>query len=370
MFLGIDLGTGSIKALLIDERGRPVAEASRGYELRSPVPGHAETDPELWWSKTVEAVREACAAHGEAVRGIGLSGQAHGFVLADSDGAPLRPAILWPDLRTRQEVQDALALDGALRLPLCNPVATGMAGLGLLWLKRHEADLLKQASAALSPKDWLRQRLTGERATEPTDASMTLLYDMCEDGWATRFAESLGIDLSLLPPLRASTDVAGGLTGRAASQLGLRQGIPIAHGLSDTAACLLGLGQTSPGETVLQVGSGIQIMAAVDRVTPEIQPFYNSFRGVGAGVYKMAALQNGGTVFGKITSATTPSSSWSRLRRSVSQLRIRRSVSLRSLYGFLYLPRQASKSSRYFGSRYSRYISWLPPAWQSAEMIV
>ncbi|MCB1497371.1 MAG: xylulokinase [Bauldia sp.] len=297
MFLGIDLGTGSVKALLIDETGRPVAEASRAYELRSPVPGHAETDPELWWSKTVEAVREACAEHGEAVRGIGLSGQGHGFVLADAQGTPLRPAILWPDLRTRQEVQDALALDGDLRLSLCNPVATGMAGLGLLWLKRHEPALLGQASVALSPKDWLRLRLTGERATEPADASMTLLYDMGNDGWAEPFAESLGVDLSLLPPLRASTDVAGGLAGPAASALRLPRGIPVAHGLSDTAACLLGLGQTAPGETVLQVGSGIQMMAVVDRATPELQPFYNTFRGVGAGIYKMAALQNGGTVF-------------------------------------------------------------------------
>jgi xylulokinase len=297
MFLGIDLGTGSVKALLIDESGRPVAEASRAYALSSPVPGHAETDPDLWWTQTVEAVREACAAHGEAVRGIGLSGQAHGFVLADAKGAPLRPAILWPDLRTGRQVQDALALDGDLRLSLCNPIATGMAGLGLVWLKRHESALLNQASAALSPKDWLRLRLTGERATEPSDASMTLLYDMRGDGWASPFAESLGIDLSLLPPLRASTDVAGSLTGEAASALGLRQGIPVAHGLSDTAACLLGLGQTAPGETVLQVGSGIQIMTMVDRVTPELQPFYNTFRGVGAGVYKMAALQNGGTVF-------------------------------------------------------------------------
>jgi xylulokinase len=297
MYLGIDLGTGSVKALLLDGDGKVRGEASRTYPIDSPRPGYAETDPKAWWRQAVDAVREACGGSGSAVKGIGLSGQAHGVVVADADGNPLRPAILWPDLRTQDEIRRFLAVPEGLRRPLCNPVVTGMAGVSLMWLNAHEPQIMSRAAGVYSPKDWLRLHLTGERATEPADASMTVLYDMVADGWSQEVVGALGIDPALLAPVRASVDGAGELTAGAAAEFGLPAGIPVAAGLSDTASCLLGLGQFRPGETVLQVGSGIQIMTVVDELTPEIQPFYNTFRGAGALRYKMAALQNGGTVF-------------------------------------------------------------------------
>jgi xylulokinase len=124
MYLGIDLGTGSVKALLIDEGGRTVAEASRAYAVSSPVPGHAESAPADWWTETVAAVRACCAGRGDAVRGIGLSGQAHGLVVLGAQEKPLRPAILWADQRATAEMDAVLALPEDIRRPLANPVVS------------------------------------------------------------------------------------------------------------------------------------------------------------------------------------------------------------------------------------------------------
>ncbi len=297
MYLGIDLGTGSVKALLIDGAGKVVAEASRAYPVSSPAPGYAETAPETWWAETVAAVRACCEGRGDAVRGVGLSGQAHGLVVIGDDEKPLRPAILWADQRATAEMDAVLALPEAARLPLANPVVSGMAGLSLLWLRRNEPATYAAIRRVLSPKDWLRLMMTGEVATEPSDASMTLLYDIQKDDWATEFLRALDIDAGILAPLVESTEVAGRLTAAAAAELGLPAGTPVAAGLADSAACLFGMGQTRPGATILQVGSGIQIMSVVESVEPRIQPFYNSYRGVARSLYSMAALQNGGTVF-------------------------------------------------------------------------
>lgn len=297
MYLGIDLGTGSVKALLIDDDGRTVAEASHPYAVSSPMPGYAETAPSDWWAGTVAAVRTCCAGRGAHVRGIGLSGQAHGLVVLGETEKPLRPAILWADQRAAVEMAAVLALPEEVRRPLANPVVSGMAGLSLLWLRRNEPATYAAIRRILSPKDWLRLILTGEVATEPTDAAMTLLYEIDGDRWAANFLEALSIDPAILAPVVESHSVAGGLTASAAAELGLPVGTPVAAGLSDTASCLFGMGQTKPGSTILQVGSGIQIMSVVEGIEPRVQPFYNSYRGIGRSLYSMAALQNGGTVF-------------------------------------------------------------------------
>jgi xylulokinase len=297
MYLGIDLGTGSVKALLIDDAARVVAKASRSYPVSSPRPGYAETAPDDWWRATVEAVRECCEARGSDVRGIGLSGQAHGIVVLGADLEPLRPAILWADQRATAQIDAVLSLPETVRRPLANPVVGGMAGLSLLWIRDNEPSIYSAARRALSPKDWLRLVMTGEVAIEPSDASMTLMYDVVADDWARDFLSAVSIDPALLAPIVESTSVAGRLSAAAAAELGLRAGTPVAAGLADSAACLFGMGMTKPGATVLQVGSGIQIMSVVEAITPAIQPFYNSYRGAGRSLYMMAALQNGGTVF-------------------------------------------------------------------------
>jgi len=297
MYLGIDLGTGSVKALLVDDAGKTVGEASRPYPVSSPRPEFAETDPALWWQQTVASVREACAGFESQIGGIGLSGQAHGLVALDGADQILRPAILWADQRASAEMEQVLALPEHIRLPLANPVVSGMAGLSLLWLRHHEPECFKEIRRILSPKDWLRLAMTGEVATEPTDASMTLLYDVKADRWAEDFMDAVGLDRTILAPMIESTAEAGRLTAQAAAEFGLPAGIPVAAGMADSAACLLGMGQTTPGATILQVGSGIQIITLVEDIAPTIQPFYSSYRAVGRSLYLMAALQNGGTVF-------------------------------------------------------------------------
>lgn len=297
MYLGIDLGTGSVKALLIEDGGKVFAEASRTYPVSSPVPGYAETAPADWWAQTVAAVHACCDGRGSEVRGIGLSGQAHGLVVFGADAKPLRPAILWADQRATVEMDAVLALPEAVRRPLANPVISGMAGLSLLWLRENEPETYAAIRRILSPKDWLRLIMTGETATEPADASMTLLYDVGADRWAGDFLAALSIDPAMLAPVVESHEVAGRLTAAAAAELGLPPGTPVATGLSDTASCLFGMGQVTPGSTILQVGSGIQIMSVVESIEPRVQPFYNSYRGIGRTLYSMAALQNGGTVF-------------------------------------------------------------------------
>ncbi|TME79383.1 MAG: xylulose kinase, partial [Chloroflexi bacterium] len=213
MFLGIDLGTSSLKALVLDVDGSIVGTGSAAYPLLTPQPGWAEADPEAWWQAAAIAVPQAAGVHASEIAAIGLSGQMHGVVLSDELGHALRPAILWADSRTRRQLATYSELSPELRRKLANPMATGMAGPTLLWLKEHERLLYRQAQWALQTKDWLRLRLVHEAATEPSDASATLLYDMTTDYWAKDLLEALDLRLDFLAPIRESVEICGILTG-------------------------------------------------------------------------------------------------------------------------------------------------------------
>ena len=218
MFLGIDLGTGSVKALLLDADGRVISEASSSYPVHAPQPTWAETHTEEWWQATVKAVREAIA--GREVKAIGLSGQMHGTVLVDANLNVLRPAILWADTRSSKQLELYRNLSNEQRQHLANPIATGMTGVSLLWLKDNEPDIYKQTRWVLQPKDWICLKLTGEISAEPSDASATLLYDLENDAWAIDIVEALGLRTDFLAPLLKSRDLAGTLTTDAAGELG------------------------------------------------------------------------------------------------------------------------------------------------------
>ena len=239
MLLGIDLGTGSVKALLLSPEGEVVAQASAPYEVRSPKPGYAETSPEVWWAATVTAVREACAEHEADVSAIGLSGQMHGVVLLGAAGTPLRPAVLWPDTRAAPVLERFRERAGDDRAKLKNPVTAGMTGPILFYLRENDPDALHSVRWALQPKDWLRFRLTGEVASEASDASATLLFDVAGGGWLGGLMLRLGLEPAWLPPLTASDAVAGELTRDAAAALGLQAGTPVVAGGSDTACAAL-----------------------------------------------------------------------------------------------------------------------------------
>ena len=295
MLLGLDLGTGSIKALLLDEDGAPVGEGSVSYPVRAPHPGWAESSTEEWWEATVEATKTAIGQYGAQVAALGLSGQMHGVVLADERGRSSRPAVLWADTRSGEQLASYRGLDESTRRRLANPPAVGMAGPSLLWLRDHEPEVYASARWALQPKDWLRLRLTGEAAAEPSDASATLLYDLQSDGWAYPVIEALGLRADFFAPLVASDAVAGVLTREAAGSLGLWAGLPVAAGAADTAAAMLGGGLLRPGPVQLTVGTGAQIVTP--RSSPEADPSGRThlYRAAIPGLwYSMAAIQNAG----------------------------------------------------------------------------
>src|SRR5215207_7757742 len=295
MLLGLDLGTSSIKALLLAEDGAVLGEGSASYAVSAPRPGWAESSPEDWWEAVVEATASAVGRRGAEVTALGLSGQMHGVVLADEQGLPLRPAILWADARSGDELAAYRGLGADLSRRLANPPAVGMAGPSLLWLRDHEPGAYASARWALQPKDWLRVRLTGEAAAEPSDASATLLYDLFTDGWDYAAAESLGLRPGLLAPLVASGSVAGSLTPEAAHALGVPAGLPVAAGAADTAAAMLGGGLLRPGPVQLTVGTGAQIVSPKGGPEPDPGGRTHLYRAAVPGLwYSMAAIQNAG----------------------------------------------------------------------------
>ncbi|MDP8901845.1 MAG: xylulokinase [Actinomycetota bacterium] len=295
MLLGLDLGTGSAKALLLAEDGAVLGEGSAPYPVRSPRPGWAESGPEDWWNAVAAAARDAVSGRGAEVTALGLAGQMHGVVLSDEGGSPLRPAVLWADSRSSDELDAYHELDADLRRGLANPPAVGMAGPSLLWLRRHEPQAYGSARWAFQPKDWLRLRLTGETASEPSDASATLLYDLVSDRWSYPVVEALGLRPDLLAPLVPSGEAAGELVPSAAEELGLRAGLPVAAGAADTAAAMLGCGLLGPGPVQLTVGTGAQIFSAKRRPVPDSNGRTHLYRAATPDLwYSMAAVQNAG----------------------------------------------------------------------------
>lgn len=294
MWLGIDLGTGSVKVVLVDALGVTLRDGRASYPVTAPRPGYSETDPADWWHAVVSAVREAVGNEGSRVRGIGLSGQMHGVVLCSEDGTALRNAILWSDGRSTVDLAGYDALSEAAQARLANPIVVGHAGPTLSWIAREEPATLHAARWALQPKDWLRLRLTGEAASEPSDASGTLLYDVLEDTWDDEVIDTLGLDRNLFAPLVPSHTMAGRLISAAAGVLGLPAGTPVAAGAGDTPAAIFG-SFLPDGVAQLTVGSGAQIVATTRTPISAAQHGIHLYRTAEPGSwYHMAAMQNAG----------------------------------------------------------------------------
>jgi xylulokinase len=295
--LGLDLGTSSAKAVVLSVSGTVLAQASAGYPVISSEPGYAESDPELWWQAVVACTREAVAAAGGSPPvAIGLSGQMHGLVMTAADGRALRPALLWADSRATGSLRAYRELGRAALGRLANPLFPGMAGPMLAWVAASEPDVYADARWALSPKDWLRGRLTGEIHAEPSDASATLLYDVAGDRWDLEVVEALGLDAGLLAPLLpSSAAVAGRLTASAAAELGLPTGLPVAAGAGDTAAAVLGSGVLGGSGIQLTVGTGAQVIRPVAAPVNRAEAGVHLFRLASpSGWYQMGATLSAG----------------------------------------------------------------------------
>jgi xylulokinase len=265
-FLGIDLGTSAVKAILLDASGGCLGIRERRYPIRQPKPGFAEQAPEAWWQAAAECVRDLftdAEADPKSVCSIGLSGQMHGLVMLDASGAPLRDAIIWPDTRTSAICREWSAESGNYHSITGLPIATGFFAPSLEWVRRFEPELYERAASVLLPKDYLRFRLTGRIATDPSDASGTYLFDITSRRWAAGLVDTLGLDQSLLPDLVETLCLAGELTGEAAAELGLSAGIPVAAGGSDQSMAALALGLAQPDQVAVALSTGGTIITPV-----------------------------------------------------------------------------------------------------------
>lgn len=297
-FLGIDLGTQSVKVAAIGEDATVVASASRPYFVDSPRPGWAESEPAAWLAAVEEASAEVLARLPRAPDAIGLSGQMHGVVLCDDDGSPLRAAITWADARSGEEARRLRADLGPQTLArLGSAPFPGFAGVTLAWLAQHEPDVLSRARWALQAKDWLRLRLTGGVATDPSDASGTLLYDLVEGAWSAAALSACGVRPDLLAPIRASTDLGGPVVSVPALA-----SVPVAIGGADAACGIHGLG-LPVGRGALALGTGAQLSSVIAAADPDTTLRTHTFATVGRigeAFYRLGAVQSGGLALERV----------------------------------------------------------------------
>jgi xylulokinase len=301
--LGIDLGTGSAKALVVDEVGRTLGSGYAQYPLRHPHPGWAEQEPDEWWRAAIAAVRMALIKAGNpAVAAIGLSGQMHGTVLLDAAGQEVRPAIIWADTRSGAEAAELTAKIGRERLIEIagSPLAAGFQAASIAWVQHHEPDVWSQTRTVLLPKDYLRWRLTGHFITEPSDASGTLLLDVHALDWSDAILAALGIGRDQLPLVMASTHVGGRLTKEAASIFALEEGTPVVGGGGDAPLAELAAGVVRDDQMALTISSGSQVILPTNEVRLDPQGRIHSWSSALAGVdgaagwYQMGATMVSG----------------------------------------------------------------------------
>ena len=262
------MGTGGSRAVLVSRDGTVLAAATCDHApFASPHTGWAEQDPADWWRASAAAIRSVCAASGGAgVEAVGLSGQMHGAVLLDGQDRVVRPAILWCDQRTGEECREITARVGAARLIelTSNPAITGFTLPKLLWTRRHAPDAWARIRTVLLPKDYVRFRLTGERATDVADASGTLLFDVARRRWSDTMLEATGIDSSWLPRVFEGPEVAGVVSSEAAGETGLRAGTPVVAGGGDQAAGAVGMGAVRAGVVSVTLGTSGVVFATTD----------------------------------------------------------------------------------------------------------
>ena len=267
--LGIDLGTSSVKVLLVDEAGNMVGSGSAAYPIHHPQSGMAEQDPGDWQAAVKIAVRQAVEG-GEVgeIQAIGLSSQMHGTLLLDNQERLLNPAVIWPDQRSAHQVEEITRLIGAERLIEItgSPLATGFQAATLRWFQQEQPALWERVKKILLPKDYLRGWLTGVWAAEPSDGSGSLLLDVHTRQWSTTILDALLIDSGMLPLIQSSTALAGRLQSQVAAELSLQPGVRVVTGAADQAASLLGVGATGPQTMLVNLSTGGQLVLPIREV--------------------------------------------------------------------------------------------------------
>jgi xylulokinase len=266
---GLDVGTSGVKGIALAGDGEVLARAEVGYPLSTPRPGWAEQDPEDWWRASQEVLATLREATGEP-DGIGLSGQMHGLVVLDADGAVLRPAMLWNDQRTAAEcaaIEERIGLERLIELT-GNRALTGFTAPKLEWIRAHEPEVHGRIAHVLLPKDYVRLRLTGEHAIDVADASGTLWLDVANRRWSDEVLEALEVDPAWLPRVLESPEESGRTEG----------GVPVAAGAGDQAAGALGVGVDRPdGPLSVVLGTSGVVFAAHEAFTPDPEARVHAF---------------------------------------------------------------------------------------------
>jgi len=272
--LGIDLGTSSVKAILVSERGKIAGDSSQKYPIYSPSPDWAEQDPEQWWESTIKAVRKAVhQSHikPSQIKAVGLSGQTHGTVLVGNSLLPLRKAIIWMDQRSiaqtrwlQERIGNRLSRITGL------PIATGFMAPSLLWIRENEPGIWKKIYQFLLPKDYIRLKLTGSLASDVTDAGGTLLLDTVKRKWSPEILEKLEIPASFAPPLYESCQITGKVTKKAAKEISLKEGTPVSAGGADQIMGAVGNGIVELGKVACSIGTGGLVVTPMEH--PQLAP--------------------------------------------------------------------------------------------------
>ncbi len=257
--------------MALGENGRVLGIQGRDYAIREPEPGYAEQSPSEWWDATTDCVRRLLcleSMRGAWVRAVGLSGQMHGLVLLDGNGTPLRDAIIWPDRRTADICREWTDSISARTISAITglPLATGFMAPSLSWVKRNEPLIYQRAAHAILPKDYIRYKLTGKIATDVTDASGSLLFDVAGRRWSKDLLRRYELDERLLPAVVKTTGIAGAISSSAADATGLRAGTPVAAGGADIAMTALALGVGQPGTVAVSISTGGTVITGIDRV--------------------------------------------------------------------------------------------------------
>ena len=260
LYIGIDLGTSSVKVVAASEGGTIFGTASRSYPCQHPQPGWSEQDPRRWYEATCEAVRALLHVPGvspERVRGISFGGQMHGLVALDAQGHPLRDAILWNDGRSQAVCDELNDRVGAAELTRrCGNIAfPGFTAPKIMWMREHEPELYARIARVMLPKDYLTWRMTGSFATDVTDASGTLLFDVSQRRWSSEMLAECGLTESQVPRVFESAEPVGTLTAEAAKDLGLPEDVLVMAGAGDNEAAAVGMGCVREGQCNISLGT-------------------------------------------------------------------------------------------------------------------
>ena len=270
--LGIDIGTSGTKTVLFDTEGNAAASATYEYPLYQEHNGWAEQEPLDWWNAVKNGINDVIQSSGVSsadIKGIGLSGQMHGLVMLDQDGNVLRRSIIWCDQRTSEEVEDMNRIIGEKKLIeiAANPAMTGFTAAKILWVKKHEPELYQQCAHILLPKDYIRYMLTGEYATEVSDASGMQLMDVPNRCWSEEILKFLDIDINLLGKMYESQEITGTVTAQAAKETNLLAGTPVVGGAGDNPAAAIGTGIVKEGRAFTTIGTSGVVYAVSDKVS-------------------------------------------------------------------------------------------------------